>query len=84
MTRETVTLEDQARGYWVASVIFRRRHVPDEFRESFSPAGVLDLDEARACAAETIAVLGSLATLPRLRSRIMKEYPSLLPVRAAP
>lgn len=83
MTRETVTLSDQARGYWVASTIFRRRIVPAEFVQALARDGVLEASECMATAVETLCVLGAATTSPRLRLRIMKEYPALLPVRAA-
>lgn len=80
MTRETVTLADQARGYWVASAIFRRGILPADVADALAARGELTPEIVRATATETLCVLGAIATAPRLRSRIMKEWPSLIPV----
>jgi hypothetical protein len=75
-----IALEDQARGYWVAARVLRRGDVPADVADNLAALGELTAGHVREYSAQTLCVLGSEATIPRLRRRIMREWPSLVPV----
>lgn len=78
------SVSDQARGYWVAATCLRRRWLPGDVADALKDRGEFDAEHARALSAQTLCVLGSEARLPRLRGRIMKEWPSLVPFAPQP
>ena len=75
-----IALDDQARGYWVASRALRCGEIPADVADNLASLQELTPDHVRAYSAQTLCVLGAEASLPRLRSRIMREWPSLVPV----
>lgn len=77
-----ISAEDQARGYWIAAKCKRLNVLPGDIADNLRARGEFDADTAHALAEESLCVLGSEATLPRLRARIMKEWPALVPTRA--
>jgi hypothetical protein len=75
-----IAIDDQAYGYWVASRALRRGEIPPDVADSLAALNELTADDVRSHSTQTLCVLGSEATLPRLRRRIMREWPSLVPV----
>lgn len=70
----TIPLEEQVRGYWIASRILRGFPPSPDVR-------VVGADDARQCSVETLCVVGTVTRIPRLRARIMCDWPSLVPVQ---